>query len=83
MGAARDRVVVGVDGSAWARAALDWALTEAARRGATVEVISAFPVDSPHCVMHAPCPVLVVHDRPDGSTDPQAHSVEAAAPVAG
>jgi nucleotide-binding universal stress UspA family protein len=36
-----------------------------------------------HCVMHAPCPVLVIHDRPDGSADPQAHRVEATAPVAG
>lgn len=74
MGAARDRIVVGVDGSAGARAAPAWALREAARRGATVAL---------HCVMHAPCPVLVVHDRPDGSAGPQAHSVEAAAPVAG
>jgi nucleotide-binding universal stress UspA family protein len=39
------RVVVGVDGSPGARAALAWALPEAASRGATVEVLSAFPVD--------------------------------------
>jgi nucleotide-binding universal stress UspA family protein len=38
------RVVVGVDGSAGAFAALVWALTEAARSGADVEVVSAFPV---------------------------------------
>jgi nucleotide-binding universal stress UspA family protein len=42
---ATQRVVVGVDGSPGARAALAWALPEAASRGATVEVVSAFPVD--------------------------------------
>ncbi len=39
------RVVVGVDGSPGARAALDWALEAAARTGAVLEVVSAFPVD--------------------------------------
>jgi nucleotide-binding universal stress UspA family protein len=39
------RVVVGVDGSTGARAALAWALPEAARRGAAVDVVSAFPVE--------------------------------------
>ncbi|MGY1679923.1 universal stress protein [Geodermatophilus sp. SYSU D01176] len=39
------RVVVGVDGSPGAFAALVWALAEAARSGADVEVVSAFPVD--------------------------------------
>jgi nucleotide-binding universal stress UspA family protein len=43
--AARQRIVVGVDGSAGARAALAWALAEAARRGTDVEVVTAFPVD--------------------------------------
>ncbi|SDL87749.1 Nucleotide-binding universal stress protein, UspA family [Geodermatophilus siccatus] len=38
------RVVVGVDGSPGAFAALVWALAEAARSGADVEVVSAFPV---------------------------------------
>jgi nucleotide-binding universal stress UspA family protein len=42
---ARERIVVGIDGSSGARAALAWALTEAARRNAQVEVITAFPVD--------------------------------------
>ena len=41
----RQRIVVGVDGSAGARAALTWALAEAANRRAAVEVITAFPVD--------------------------------------
>jgi nucleotide-binding universal stress UspA family protein len=39
------RVVVGVDGSPGARAALVWAMTDAARRGARLEVVSAFPVE--------------------------------------
>jgi nucleotide-binding universal stress UspA family protein len=37
------RIVVGVDGSATARTALAWAADEALRRGATLQVISAFP----------------------------------------
>jgi nucleotide-binding universal stress UspA family protein len=43
--ATKQRIVVGIDGSAEARAALAWALTEAARRGADLEVVTAFPVD--------------------------------------
>jgi nucleotide-binding universal stress UspA family protein len=39
------RVVVGVDGSDGARAALVWGLGEAARRGSALLVVSAFPVD--------------------------------------
>ena len=39
------RVVVGVDGSPGARTALGWALAVAARTGAALEVVSAFPVD--------------------------------------
>ena len=39
------RIVVGVDGSDGARAALAWALAEAVRRGAEVDVLSAVPVD--------------------------------------
>ncbi len=41
-----ERVVVGVDGSPGARAALGWALTAAARRGARLLVVSAFPVEA-------------------------------------
>jgi nucleotide-binding universal stress UspA family protein len=41
----KQRIVVGVDGSDSARAALAWALGEAARRGAEVHVLSAVPVD--------------------------------------
>jgi nucleotide-binding universal stress UspA family protein len=39
------RVVVGVDGSDAARAALVWGIRAAAQRGARVEAVSAFPVD--------------------------------------
>jgi nucleotide-binding universal stress UspA family protein len=39
------RVVVGIDGSDHARLALTWALAEAARRRAAVEVLTAFPID--------------------------------------
>jgi len=39
------RIVVGVDDSLGARAALDWALDEARRQGARVEVLHAFEVE--------------------------------------
>lgn len=38
------RTVVGVDGSPGARTALGWALADAARRGAPLEVVSSFPI---------------------------------------
>ncbi|SSC26007.1 Universal stress protein A, partial [Klenkia terrae] len=41
----RPRVVIGVDDSPGARAALAWGLPEAARRGACVQVVTSFPVD--------------------------------------
>lgn len=41
----RQRIVVGIDGSDNAPAALLWALAEAAARGADLEVLTAFPVD--------------------------------------
>ena len=44
-GAGAGRVVVGVDGSPGSRAALAWAFTAAARRGAPLEVVATFPVD--------------------------------------
>jgi nucleotide-binding universal stress UspA family protein len=40
----RARIVVGVDGSEFARTALEYALDEAVRRDATVEVVWAFPM---------------------------------------
>ena len=53
-GSTGDRIVVGVDGSPGGRAALVWALASAARAGAEVEVVSAFPVDA---VWSAPYPL--------------------------
>lgn len=48
------RVVVGVDGSPGARAALVWAMADAARRGVRLQVVSTFPVEfywaDPHLV---------------------------------
>ncbi|WP_369130893.1 universal stress protein [Modestobacter roseus] len=41
----RPRVVVGVDGSPGSRVALAWALESAARRGAALQVVAAYPVD--------------------------------------
>ncbi|TFV71019.1 universal stress protein [Blastococcus sp. CT_GayMR19] len=45
MNADRSPVVIGVDGSPGARAALEWAWAAAARRGAPLRAMSAFPVD--------------------------------------
>jgi nucleotide-binding universal stress UspA family protein len=39
------RVVVGVDGSRGSRAALSWAMAAAASRGASLDVVAAYPVD--------------------------------------
>lgn len=39
------RIVVGVDGSPGSRAALRWALAEAAARGASLDVLAAYPVE--------------------------------------
>ena len=43
--ASGSRIVVGIDGSEGSRAALVWALGEAARRGVDLVAVSAFPVD--------------------------------------
>ncbi|GAA4677723.1 hypothetical protein GCM10023215_08140 [Pseudonocardia yuanmonensis] len=48
----RGRVVVGDDGSPGAAAALRFALHEAARRGAVLEVVSAFTVPAPWPVVY-------------------------------
>lgn len=39
----QDRIVVGVDGSPRAERALEWAIEEARLRGASVNIIYAFP----------------------------------------
>ncbi|WP_236825957.1 MULTISPECIES: universal stress protein [unclassified Blastococcus] len=41
----RARLVVGIDGSEHSRGALGWALAEAARRSAALDVVTTFPVD--------------------------------------
>lgn len=50
----RERVVVGVDGSAASVQALTWALHYAAENGATVEVVTAWPVGAPVFVREVP-----------------------------
>ena len=52
-------VVVGVDGSVGARAALDWALREATLRDRAVRMVTVSPVDEP----------LSVHDEATGRPD--------------
>ncbi len=50
-----ERIVVGVDGSSGAQQALEWAVEEARRRNAVVEVVHAwhFPVAMGHA-LHRP-----------------------------
>lgn len=52
----RERVVVGIDGSAPAQAALDWALAEGARRDAVVEVVHAWQVPLAYGPLAGPFP---------------------------
>ena len=57
-------VVVGVDGSAGARAALDWALREARLRDLAIRLVTVWPEDAPWRVL-------------TGAVDPSsAHRVE-------
>ena len=46
------RIVVGVDGSSESRRALDWAVDEARRRGATLQVVHAWSI--PHADPYLP-----------------------------
>lgn len=64
-GRSRPRVVVGVDGSAGSRSALTWALAAAGRRGAVLEVVSAFPVDLYWADAHLVDPTRVAALRAD------------------
>jgi hypothetical protein len=52
----RGAVIVGVDGSAGASAALMWAAADA-RLGGSVEVLPRTGISD----LHAPCPVVTVH----------------------
>lgn len=71
------RIVVGVDGSAGARAALVWSLAAAARSGAVVEVVSAFPVDDYWTEVHLLDSAHVEAIRSDTETRAQALLAEA------
>jgi nucleotide-binding universal stress UspA family protein len=56
---AQGTIVVGVDGSDWSRAALEFALDEAARRGAAVRVVLAMPETEYWATAYAMSPSLV------------------------
>lgn len=88
------RIVVGIDGSAGCKAALGWALRQAARTGAAIEVVAAW--GSPVFVSHAdlwPVDVdleAIVHRQvarvlaevvPAGSTVPVCVTVRRTAPA--
>jgi nucleotide-binding universal stress UspA family protein len=64
-GVAPPRVVVGVDGSSGARAALVTALATAARRGATLDVVAAHPVGLYWYDLEQPDPRRVDEARAD------------------
>ncbi|MEV6235605.1 universal stress protein [Lentzea sp. NPDC051838] len=64
-------VVVGVDGSAAARAALRWAVEDARRRGCPVDVISAWHPDSG--VMIGPLPAEVMMRMSPQALESAAH----------
>src|SRR5689334_11891927 len=62
---AQQNIVVGVDGSACSRAALEFALDEAARRGATLRVIAALPEAGYWAGVYGMSPSLVDELRAD------------------
>jgi len=55
----REKVVVGVDGSDGSRAALEFAMDEAARRGAAVRVVWAIPQTGYWAASYGMSPALV------------------------
>ena len=55
-GAGVDRVVVGVDGSDGSRRALEWAVTEAARHGASLQVVNVYDDRPASSVIGYPAP---------------------------
>ena len=55
----REKVVVGIDGSDGSRAALEFAMDEAARRGAAVRVVWAIPETGYWAASYAMSPALV------------------------
>lgn len=75
----RPRIVVGVDGSAAARAALGYALATAAARGAEVEVLAACAPQL-YWTAGAPVPVSDVPPMRDAALETALAAVEAVAP---
>lgn len=57
------RIVVGVDGSAGSRVALAWAINEAQRRQAELDVVLAFPIIHPLAVGEAVVAVPTYADQ--------------------
>lgn len=62
--ASEGRIVVGVDGSVPSKAALAWAVHEAARTNRVVEAVTAYywfpmPINDVD-IHHAACPVVVI-----------------------
>jgi nucleotide-binding universal stress UspA family protein len=55
----RDKVVVGIDGSDGSRAALEFAMAEAARRGAAVRVVWAIPETGYWATSYGMSPALI------------------------
>jgi nucleotide-binding universal stress UspA family protein len=70
------RIVVGVDGSDGAKAALRWAVDEAARTGATVEVVGVW--DYPVLFTLPTAPVLPTPEEMIAATTDQLRSAAAA-----
>jgi nucleotide-binding universal stress UspA family protein len=62
-------VVVGVDGSAASRAALEFALREGAARGSAVEVVTAWSWAGPHESLAAPATPHEARDRAQRQQD--------------
>jgi nucleotide-binding universal stress UspA family protein len=65
LAAPRARIVVGVDGSDSAQAALRWAVGQAklaGGRGRGAVTSALIGSVSLHCVLHAHCPVLVLRE---------------------
>ena len=77
------RIVVGVDGSQGARAALEWALAEARLRGDTVEVVHAWHAP-PHMILgRTPARPLPARRRPIRMREQAEHLLEHEARAAG
>lgn len=68
---AQGRIMVGVDGSVEAKAALRWAGAIARRTGAVIEAVTVWQFPSTYsfasvCVTYSTCPVVIVPSTGDG-----------------